>query len=121
MHELGVVFKIIDNLKEVAEDNGLEKIDAVTIKLGEVSTVIPEYLQDCWKWARKRTALLNEAELKVEQIPAVTYCEDCEQTYSTVEHGKICPKCGSEKTYLVQGNEFMIKEIEVPDGEPALT
>ena len=30
----------------------------------------------------------------------------------TVEHGKICPYCGSEHTYLQQGNEFNIKEIE---------
>ena len=29
------------------------------------------------------------------------------------EHGKICPYCGSGRTYLVQGNEHQIKEIEV--------
>ena len=41
------------------------------------------------------------------------YCEDCRKTYPTVEHGKICPHCGSEHTYLLQGSEFNIKEIEV--------
>ena len=28
---------------------------------------------------------------------------------------KICPYCGSEHTYLVQGNEHQIKEIEVSE------
>ena len=55
---------------------------------------------------------MKTAKLYVEQIPAITYCEDCGKTYGTVEHGKICPHCGSEHTYLQQGNEFNIKEIE---------
>ena len=84
MHELGVVFKIIDDLKEVAAENDLSRIDSVTIRLGEVSTVIPEYLQDCWKWACRRTPLVEDARLEIETIPAVTYCEDCRQTYPTV-------------------------------------
>ena len=29
---------------------------------------------------------------------------------------KRCPRCGSEDTWLIQGNEFIIKEIAVPDG-----
>ncbi len=32
-----------------------------------------------------------------------------------VEKGEICPYCGSENTYLLRGNEFLIKEIEVSD------
>ena len=30
-------------------------------------------------------------------------------------HGKTCPYCGSLRTYLVQGQEVMVKEIETPD------
>lgn len=31
----------------------------------------------------------------------------------TVAHGKTCPYCGGGNTFLIQGNEFNIKEIEV--------
>ena len=58
---------------------------------------------------------MEEAELKIEQIEAVTFCEECQKEYPTVEHGKICPYCGSKNTYLLRGNEFLIKEIEVSD------
>ena len=58
---------------------------------------------------------MEEAELKIEQIEAVTFCEECQKEYPTVEHGKICPYSGSENTYLLRGNEFLIKEIEVSD------
>jgi len=111
MHELGVVFHIIDDVTEVGLDNGLTEIRSVTVKLGTVSTVIPEYLTNCWKWAVKRTELLKEAELIIEPIEAVTFCEDCKNEYDTVKYGKTCPHCGSGHTYLLRGNEFMIEEI----------
>lgn len=112
MHELGIVFHIIKTVESAAKDNCLSEVAAVTLELGEVSTVIPSYLTDCWKWACAKTDLLKGAELKIEAIPAVTYCEGCKSTYGTVEHGKICPRCGSDKTYLLQGNEIQIKEME---------
>ncbi|MCI8372901.1 MAG: hydrogenase maturation nickel metallochaperone HypA [Lachnospiraceae bacterium] len=113
MHELGVTFHIMDHLERVAEENQAVKICKVTLELGEVSTVIESYLQNCWKWAAAKRPLFEEAELVVETLPAITFCEECDQTYATVEHGKICPYCGSGSTYLLQGNEFNIKEIEV--------
>lgn len=113
MHELGVTFHIMDTLEKIAEENQVSRINKVTLELGEVSTVIESYLQKCWGWAREKRPIFNGAELIVETLPAVTYCEDCKQTYETVKYGKICPHCQSEKTYLLQGNEFNIKEIEV--------
>lgn len=112
MHELGVVFYIIRDVKAVAEENNVQKVHSVTLEIGEVSTVIPRLLEDCWNWAVRREPIMDGAKLKVEQIDAVTYCEDCKGTYPTVQYGKICPICGSEHTYLLKGNEFSIKEIE---------
>ncbi len=113
MHELGIVFHIVKSVEDVAMENKAEKVKKVVLQLGEVSTVIPYYLKDCWKWKCDKTDLMRDCELEIETIPAITYCEDCEQTYPTVKHGKICPFCQSEHTYLVQGNEHVIKEIEV--------
>ena len=113
MHELGVVFHIMGSLETIAEENKVTTISKVVLELGEVSTVIESYLQNCWKWAAKKRELFSNAELVVEKLPAITYCEGCEKTYPTVEYGKICPYCKSEDTWLLQGNEFNIKEIEV--------
>lgn len=113
MHELGVVFHVIKKVEEVANENNITEIKSVTLEIGEVSTVIEDYLRKCWKWSvDKKSELLKESELIVEKIPAITFCEECEKTYSTVEYGKTCPYCGSGNTYLIQGNEFSIKEIE---------
>lgn len=112
MHELGIVFHIIRTVERVGEENKLTGVHSVTLELGEVSGVVYKELTDCWKWAVMKTELLKEAELHIETIPAVTLCESCRKTYETVQHGRICPFCGSERTYLVQGNEINLKEIE---------
>ena len=113
MHELGVVFYIIDDIKEAAAQNQVTKVTSVTIELGEVSTVIPYYLDDCFNWAKKKHGpLLEDCVMHIEQIKAVTFCEDCKKEYPTVEYGKTCPHCGSGNTYSLRGNEFTIKQIE---------
>lgn len=117
MHELGVVFHVIKSVNRIAEENGVSRVSAVTIELGEVSSVIPDYLLDCWKWAVSKEVVMKDAELRIEQIKAETFCENCGKVYGTVEHGKICPYCGSDRTYLKQGNEFILKNIVAGDCE----
>ena len=119
MHELGIVFHIANTVEKLAVENHVNRVNKVTLQVGEVSTVIPDYLVHCWNWKCTKSGILKDCKLEVEMIPAVTYCEDCEKTYGTVEHGKICPYCGSEHTYLVQGNEHAIKEIEVYNDDEA--
>ena len=85
MHELGVVFYVVKDVKKVAEENHVEKVSAVTLEIGEVSGILHDYLTDCWNWAKKKEPLMEEAELKIEQIEAVTFCEECQKEYPTVE------------------------------------
>ena len=115
MHELGIVFYIIRDVKQTAEENGVSRVSAVVMDIGEVSTVVPEYLTDCWRWAADKEDLLRGSELRVDQVHAVTRCGNCGKDYPTVAHGRTCPHCGSGDTWLLQGNEVEIKEIEVFD------
>ena len=112
MHELGIVFHLIDMVEELGRETELTHVSRVALDLGEVSGVLPDYLVDCWNWAVARTELLKGAELEVTQIDAVTVCNSCGRTYGTVEHGRICPYCESPDTVLLQGNEIELREIE---------
>ena len=112
MHELGSVFHLIKMVDEVGEQNSLTSVSRVTLTLGEVSGVIPDYLADCWKWAAEKDDLVRGSELVVEEAPAVTLCNACGRTYGTVAHGKICPHCGSPDTVLASGDEVELTSIE---------
>lgn len=79
MHELGIVFHIIRTVEDACRDNAILRVSSVTLQLGEVSGVVPHYLEDAWRWASNKNPLVAGSELKVDEIPAVTYCEDCKK------------------------------------------
>lgn len=112
MHELGIVKHVARTVEDIAKENDLSRVARVTLTLGEVSGVIDWQLKDCWDWLCDKTPLLKGCALETETLPAVSYCTACEREYPTVRYGRTCPYCASPETYLLRGNECVIKEIE---------
>lgn len=112
MHELGIVFAMIDILEDTAKENDLTRIRKVSVDLGEVSGVVTDFFTDAWDWASSKNDLIRGAQLEVTTVPAVTVCNACGKTYGTVEHGRICPYCESPDTELLRGREMEIRSIE---------
>ena len=117
MHELGIVVNVLEQADEVAERCKAEKILRVTMEVGEVSSIVPDLFTDAFNWARKRTRFAQEAELEMIIIEGRTYCTNCGETYKTTEFGKKCPHCGSYETYLLTGDQVIIKDMEAVFGE----
>lgn len=113
MHELGIVFYVIEQVEKVAVNNNAKKVISATLELGEVSSVIPDYFLELWEWTKKKHPLLTECNLEIVNLKAISYCEDCQHTYDTIKTGKTCPYCGSQKTYLITGNQINLKDIKV--------
>ena len=113
MHELGIVFSMIDVLEDAAKENNLDHIEKVTVELGEVSGVVTDFFKDAWEWASSKNELLKGAELEIVTTEAISVCNDCGKTYRTLDHAKICPHCNSSNTELLRGRELEIASIEV--------
>ena len=111
MHELGIVVKVLEQVDEAAAQNGVLKVLGVTMEVGEVSTVVPDLFTDAFNWARKRTRYAQEAGLTLIVIEGRTYCRGCGETYKTTAYGKTCPHCGGTDTYLLTGDQVVIKDI----------
>lgn len=113
MHELGIVMHVIKQVEEVAEENKAERVIALNMEVGEVSSVVPDLFRDCFDWAKKKTKFMQDTQLNLIVLEAISYCEHCKRTYKTTAYAKTCPFCGKGDTYLVTGNEINIKDIEV--------
>ena len=113
MHELSIVMEVVKQVEKLAEQNQVKKIKSVTVEVGEVSGVVKEYFLDAFNWMCKKNPLMQECELEYITIQAISYCQDCKKTYPTTKFAKECPYCHSNRTYLVSGKDFMIKEIKV--------
>lgn len=112
MHELGIVLHVIDMVEKVAEENHVNKVVELDLEVGEVSTVVPDYFRDCYKWAIRKTKYMQDCKLSIILIQGKSYCRDCRKTYETVKYGRTCPHCGSGNTYLITGRDVSVRDIK---------
>ncbi len=110
MHELGVVVEVVKNVEEFAKNNGVTKIDTIVLQIGELSSMIPKYIEDCYPVAVDGTPF-EDTKLKIEILPANGRCRDCQKIFNILVCKSHCPECNSKYWELLSGKEFMIKEI----------
>ncbi|WP_139902664.1 hydrogenase maturation nickel metallochaperone HypA [Clostridium thermarum] len=115
MHELGVVIEVIKTVENFAKVNGITKIDTLVLQIGELSSMIPRYIEACYPAAVEGT-MLQETKLQIEILPGNAICRECNKVFNLIKSNGKCPNCGSRTWELLGGKEFMIKEIvaEVP-------
>lgn len=110
MHELGIVYEIVDIVKEVVDEQHLKQVEAVVLNVGEASSVVPYYLRECWPAAVDNTPF-EKTRLDIRTIEARAVCLSCDHVYAVKQSSRKCPKCGSTLFDIVSGTEFFIQEI----------
>lgn len=110
MHELGIMFNIVRSVEKFAKENGVSVIDTLVLQVGELSPVVPHYIEACYPAAVDGT-MLQETKLKIEVTPGNAICKDCDKVFNLLASGKKCPHCDGTKLEILSGREFMIKEI----------
>ena len=110
MHELGVVIEVVNRVEKIAVENNLTEIEAIVLQIGELSSMIPKYIESCYPEAVSNTILEN-TKLEIEIIPGNGMCKQCNKVFNLKENNGICPKCDSNEWELLSGKEFIIKEI----------
>lgn len=110
MHELGVVFEVIKTVKNFVDTNGLTKVDTIVLQIGELSSMIPKYIHECYPAAVDGTEF-EETKLEIEIIPAEALCKGCSHVFNIIQNKSHCPKCESPEWGMLSGKEFAIKQV----------
>ncbi|HHW23222.1 MAG TPA: hydrogenase maturation nickel metallochaperone HypA [Clostridiaceae bacterium] len=110
MHEIGVLMEIVKSVEKVAKENDVQKIKTLVLQIGELSSVIPQYMKTLYPAATEGT-ILEESELEIEILPANGLCRDCNRVFGLVQNNGICPRCGTGNYEVLNGKELYIKEI----------
>ena len=112
MHELAITEGIIEAAVPAAKAAGAKKILEIRLKIGELSGVFPEYIQEYFDLASAGT-IAEGAKLKVENIPPQISCPDCGYE-GVINRRKIrCPECGGLNFKLTAGREYYVDSLEV--------
>lgn len=114
MHEIGIVRQLLRTVSDFAAENGVREIREVVVDCGELSLVIPEYVEELYPVVVK-DSILKDAKLTIHMIPGLAECEDCDEIFNVVEHKGYCPSCGSFEKTVLSGKEFSVREIVVPE------
>jgi hydrogenase nickel incorporation protein HypA/HybF len=104
------MFNVVRSVESFARQNGVEKIDTLVLQIGELSPVVPQYIEACYPAAVDGT-LLQETKLKIEILPGNALCKQCRKVYNLLQNRTGCPHCGEREYEILSGKEFMIKEI----------
>lgn len=110
MHELGVVIEVVKTVEKVALENDLTTIESLVLQIGELSSMVPKYIESCFEVAVDNTKL-QDTKLEIEIIPANALCKDCNKVFNVKDNKGYCPYCEGKKLELLSGKEFIIKEI----------
>jgi hydrogenase nickel incorporation protein HypA/HybF len=110
LHELGIVIEVINTVENFAKENGLTKIDTLVLQIGELSSMIPRYVETCYSVAVDGT-LLEGTNLEIEILPGNAICKHCNKVFNLLENNNTCPNCENRNWEILCGKEFMIKEI----------
>ena len=114
MHEIGIVRQLVRTVTEFALQNGVGAIGEVVADCGELSLVIPEYVEELYPVAAKGSILEN-AKLIINIVPGLAECEECDEIFNVIENKGYCPNCGSFDKIVLSGKDFTIREIRVPE------
>jgi len=112
MHELAITEGIIEAAVPEAQRHGAKKILEIRLKIGELSGVLPECIQEYFNIASRGT-IAEGARLAVERIPITIHCESCGYDGEIPKRKIHCPKCGSADIKLKTGREYYVDSLEV--------
>lgn len=110
MHELGIISAIATTVLDIMKKEGLSSVEKIVLQVGELSGVLPHYVEECYPAAVYKT-LLEKTKLEMEIIPGTVRCNQCGEEFNAVLHDLRCPKCRSENLEALTGRELIIKEI----------
>ena len=112
MHELAIVEGIIDAAVPEAKKHGATRILAIKLKIGELSGVIPECIQEYFNIAAAGS-IAESAKLVVERVPATIRCRSCGYDGVLGKRRRRCPNCEGMDFTLTGGREYYVDSLEV--------
>lgn len=111
MHEVSIIENVIKIVLEKAIENKFTKVNKVSLKIGELSGVMPESLNFAFKSCTIET-LLEGSTLEIERVSAMAECMDCNQVFPINHFNKLCPCCNKFCSSIISGYELYINTIE---------
>ncbi len=112
MHELAITEGIMEAAVPEAQRHGAKKILEIRLKIGELSGVLPECIQEYFNIVSRGT-IAEGAKLVTERIPIEIRCNSCGYEGEIPKRKIFCPKCDGPEIKILKGREYFVDSLEV--------
>ena len=113
MHELGICDAMLKMVRGIMKDEEISQVQRITVEVGTLSGVMPDYLADCWVAVTDGTEL-DGVEFVIEELAGTARCMDCGEEFVADLNDLSCPKCRGQKLMPLTGRDLTLKEILAP-------
>ncbi len=111
MHEVGIISSILKTVERVVDREELTHVEAIVLEVGELSGVVPHYMEECWPAAVYKTRFVD-TKLDIKVIPGILLCDTCGTKFNGYHCDLKCPNCQEDRRHTpLSGRELIIKEI----------
>ena len=114
MHESSIAHSILEIVDEQCTEKGCTVVDALTVRLGKATGVMPESLQFAFDALKEPTKARN-AKLTIDIVPIGGSCSSCKKEFDIpdVQYVFACPHCGSSSFEITRGREMEIVDMDI--------
>lgn len=114
MHESSIAHSILEIIDEQCAEQGCSVVDALTVRLGKATGVMPESLQFAFD-ALKEPTKAKDAKLTIEVVPVGGRCRTCSREFDEHDAPYVfaCPHCGSNDFEITRGREMEISGMDM--------
>lgn len=110
MHELGILSSLVHTVEGIVRDEGLTEVEKIVIEVGELSGIVPRYIEQCYPAAVYKT-FMEKTALELVVIPGIVKCRGCELVFNAIRSDLRCPGCGGQDLEILSGNDMIVREI----------
>lgn len=113
MHEMSIVRRFMNIAIDTASQNHVTHVKSVVLQVGEMTDLVPHYLQKYYKIASEGT-ILEGSDLEVEMVPLRVSCNSCGEVYEPMRTpDRLCPKCHSGECHILSGRDVTVAQLKV--------
>jgi hydrogenase nickel incorporation protein HypA/HybF len=110
MHELGILSSLVCTVEEIVQDEGLTEVEKIVIEVGELSGIVPRYIEQCYPAAVYKT-FMEKTALELVVVPGIVKCRECGCIFNAVSNDLRCSDCDGQNLEILGGNDMIVKEI----------
>lgn len=119
MHEVSIMQALFRQLEELCQRHGATRVVSAAVEVGELSNVVPELLVQAFEAFRPVEPLLAESRLELRPVALEAACRDCQLHFPPQKSGFRCPRCSSPKVRVTQGEDLVLRDVELEIPEVA--